>query len=152
MSTDTVDFNNLHILLVDDDQVVLDLVEAMLRKLGVERVTRARSGSEAFSKITKLDRVVDCVLCDYSMSPGNGLQLLQAVRLGKIKYLRPDLCFILVTGSGDADIVGVAAELDVSGYLVKPVTPEKLRVSIAKARSRYFPVNIEKYANVNIPL
>jgi response regulator of citrate/malate metabolism len=86
------------------------------------------------------------------MSAGNGLQLLQAVRTGKIKSLRPDSCFILITGTGDPEIVQVAAELDVSGYLVKPVTLEKLRAAIIKGRSRIFPVNMEKYNSVNLPL
>jgi len=146
------DLTNLHILLVDDDEIVLDLIGAMLRALGVERITKARSGSEAFATTSKLERVVDCVLCDYSMAPGNGLQLLQAVRLGKIKYLRPDLCFILLTSSGDPDVVAVAAELDISGYLMKPATPDKLRTAIVKGRARHFPVNMEKYAKANIPM
>jgi len=149
--TAKVDISALHILLVDDDDIFLDLIEAMLRALGVTRITRAQSGSDAFDRVSKIDKVVDCILCDYTMAPGNGLQLLQAVRMGKIKFLRPDVPFILVTGSADAAIVSAAAELDVGGYLVKPATPEKLATAITKARSRHFPVNIEKYARVTIP-
>jgi CheY-like chemotaxis protein len=152
MNTGNVELSSLHILLVDDDEVFLDELEAMLRKLGVGRVTRASSGSDAFGKVSKIDRVVDCILCDYTMAPGNGLQLLQAVRTGKIKFLRPDSCFILVTGSGDHDVVTVAAELDVNGYLVKPATPEKLRIAITKARGRTFPLNMDRYNAVSVPL
>lgn len=146
------ELNGLHVLLVDDEELVLDLIEAMLRAAGVAHVTRATSGSEAFGKVSKIDRVVDCILCDFSMSPGNGLQFLQAVRIGLIKFLRPDSCFILLTGSGDPEVVQVAADLDVNGYLVKPATPDKLRTAIVKGRSRVFPINMEKYKSVKIPL
>jgi CheY-like chemotaxis protein len=146
------ELNGLHILLVDDDPVVLDLMEAMLKALGASHVTRATNGSAAFSKILRNDRVVDVILCDYSMSPGNGLQLLQAVRMGKIKFLRPDSCFILLTGSGEVDVVKAAGELDVSGYIVKPATIDKLGTTILKARNRTFALNMERYATVDIPL
>jgi CheY-like chemotaxis protein len=137
---------------VEDDEIILDLIETMLRGIGIGRVTRATSGSEAFSKIAKTERVVDCILCDHTMSPGNGLQLLQAIRTGKIKNLRPDSCFVLVTGSADTGTVKAAADLDVSGYLVKPPTPEKLRAAITKARSRAIALDMDRYNAVQVPL
>ena len=76
---------DLHVLLVDDDAAFLDLLEALLQHLGVKAITRAISGRDAFSKLHHVERVVDCVLCDYSMAEGNGLQLLQAIRTVKIK-------------------------------------------------------------------
>jgi CheY-like chemotaxis protein len=145
------DLRNMHILIVDDDTTMLDLIEALLQSMGVTQITRAQSGMEAFEKISKSQRVVDCVLCDYSMNQGNGLQLLQAVRMGQIKYFRRDACFILLTASGSPDTVVMAAELDVSGYLVKPVTPAKLRTAIAKARVRPIRINFQKYSQVFIP-
>src|SRR4051812_48612271 len=120
MSTGAVDFKNLHILIVDDDIAMLDLIEALLKALGVGIVSRATSGAEAFNLLAKTDRVIDCTLCDYTMANGNGLQLLQAIRMGQVKNCRPDACFVLLTASGEAAVVAVAAELDVSGYVVKP--------------------------------
>jgi len=149
-STDA-DLKNLHILIVDDDTTMLDLLEALLRSIGVAQITRAQSGQEAFGKLIKGDKVVDCLLCDYTMSNGNGLQLLQAIRMGQIKFVRPDACFVLLTASADASTVAVAAELDVNGYLVKPATPEKLRTAIAKARARAVKINFQKYAKIVIP-
>ena len=62
------DLKNLHILIVDDDTTMLALIEALLQSMGVSLITRAQSGMEAFEKISKAQRVVDCVLCDYSMN------------------------------------------------------------------------------------
>jgi CheY-like chemotaxis protein len=142
---------HLHVLLVDDDTAFLDLVEALLRSIGITQISRSGSGRDAFAKLHLSDKVVDCILCDYSMAEGNGLQLLQAIRTGKIRFFRPDACFILLTASGDHDIVGVAARLDVNGYLVKPVTPDKLRAAITKARSRYFRIDFARYGQVVVP-
>ena len=147
----TDDFKNLHILIVDDDVTTLDLIEALLQAMGVALVTRALSGVEAFEKLLKTERVVDCVLCDFTMANGNGLQLLQAIRMGQIKFFRPDACFVLLTASGDATTVAMAMELDVNGYLVKPATPEKLRTAIAKARARAIRINFQKYSQLVIP-
>ena len=144
------DFRNLHILIVDDDAIMLDLIEALLTSIGVAQVSRATSGIEAIGKISGAERVVDCVLCDYTMANGNGLQLLQAIRLGQIKFFRPDACFILLTASSDPTTVAMALELDVNGYLVKPVTPEKLKASITKARARAVRINFQKYAQVTL--
>ncbi len=142
---------DLHVLLVDDDTAFLDLLEALLGHLGVKTVTRAASGREAFGKLHHIERVVDCVLCDYSMAEGNGLQLLQAIRTAKIKFFRPDACFILVTSSGEHETVDLAARLDVSGYLVKPVTPDKLKATILKARARAIKIDFNRYMQVPVP-
>ena len=145
------DFKNLHILIVDDDTATLGVIEGLLNTLDVGLVSRALSGAEAFTVLAKPVRVVDIVLCDYTMANGNGLQLLQAVRMGQIKLVRPDTCFILLTASGDAATVSVAAQLDVSGYVVKPATPDKLRAAIVKARTRAIKINFNKYAQVAVP-
>ena len=146
-----VDFKNLNVLIVDDDAVMLDLIEALLKSIGVGFVTRATSGAEAFNILAKAEKVIDCTLCDFTMANGNGLQLLQAIRMGQVKNVRPDACFVLLTASGDAATVAAAAELDVSGYLVKPATPEKLQSAISKARLRAIKINFHKYSQVVLP-
>ena len=159
MTTDTVRpvlkveerLEDLHVLLVDDDVAFLDLLEALLKAIGVKIISRATSGRDAFAKLHSASRVVDCILCDYTMSEGNGLQLLHAIRTAKIKHFRPDACFILLTASGDHEVVGTAARLDVSGYLVKPVTPDKLKAAILKARGRAIRIDFNRYMQVQVP-
>jgi CheY-like chemotaxis protein len=142
----------LHILLVDDDMVFLKLLQAMLTKLGVSQITIATNGSDAYAKLAKISKIVDCILCDVSMQAGNGLQLLQSIRQGKIKVIRPDTCFVLVTSSRQPNVVETAGQLDVNGYLVKPVTPQNLHAAIVKARLRPVKVDFERYAKVLLPL
>ena len=146
------ELKNLHILIVDDDASARGLVAALLQTMGVAQIVQAENGGEAFQKLLAATRVVDCILCDYSMDNGNGLQLLQAIRMGQVKNIRPDTCFVLVTSSGAPQTVTIAAELDISGYLVKPVTPDKLKTAITKARSRAIKINFQKYGRVVVPI
>ena len=141
----------LSFLIVDDEESSLALVESILRSLGASRIVCAKSGSDAITMLTKAKRPFDCTLSDFQMPHGNGLQLLKALRTGMIPQTRPDTCFIMMSGSADTDVVKTAAELDVSGYLVKPLVPEKLRSAITRGRSKYFPVNRAAYAAVPVP-
>jgi DNA-binding NarL/FixJ family response regulator len=142
---------DLHILLVDDDNAFLDLIQAMLKAIGVGHITRASSGRDAFEKLMASARVVDVILCDQNMAQGTGLELLWVVRTAQIKSVRPDACFLLLTASGDHETVGLAARLDVSGYLIKPVTPQKLRTAIVQGRKRAIKIDIAKYKQVQLP-
>lgn len=148
---ETEDLGNLHVLLVDDDAAFLDLVHAMLNAVGVAHISRAHSGREAFEILLGGQRVVDVVLCDQNMAEGTGLELLWVVRTGQVKSFRPDACFLLLTASGDHETVATAARLDVSGYLVKPVTPQKLRAAISQGRKRAIKIDFNKYKQVQLP-
>lgn len=150
-SGETEDLGNLHVLLVDDDTAFLDLIHAMLKAIGVVHVSRAGSGREAFGQLLSGQRVVDVILCDQNMAEGTGLELLWVVRTGQVKSFRPDACFLLLTASGDHDTVATAARLDVSGYLVKPVTPQKLRTAISQGRKRAIRIDFNKYKQVQLP-
>ena len=134
-------------MIVDDDRAFLTILEALLESIGIKSIVKATSGREAYQHLRASKKVFDCILCDYAMGPGTGLQLLHAIRTGKTP-VRPDMCIILVTASSDVSTVGVAAQLDVSGYLVKPVTAAKLRSAITAGRSRFFRIDIARYNQV----
>jgi CheY-like chemotaxis protein len=147
----TENLEALHVLIVDDDNVFLDLVQAMLKSIGVVHVSRATSGREAFELLQASPRVVDVILCDQNMEQGTGLELLWVVRTAQVKSFRPDACFVLLTASGDHETVGLAGRLDVSGYLIKPVTPQKLRTAIAQGRKRAIKIDLARYKQVQLP-
>lgn len=142
---------HLHVLVVDDDNAFLDLLQAMLNAIGIKHVSRATSGREAFEILHASPRVVDVILCDYVMEEGTGLELLWMVRTGQIKMFRPDACFLLLTSSSDHDTVSAAGQLDVSGYIVKPATPDKLRASIVAGRKRAIKIDFARYKQVQLP-
>ena len=57
----------------------------------------------------------------------------------------------MMSASTQPDILQAARQLDVNGYLLKLLEPERLRNTIVKARSRYFPVNFAAYSVVPVP-
>jgi CheY-like chemotaxis protein len=148
---DDVTFKNLHCLIADDDPMILLGLEEMLHELGIANVLRAGTGAKALAKLESLSRPIDCVLCDLNMPDGNGLQVLKAIRTGKIRYSRMDTCFIMVTGIAEQSAIETAAKLDANGYLVKPVVPEKLKSAIIRGRQRHFPISLARYQAVPVP-
>ena len=142
---------DLHVLLVDDDNAFLDLIQAMLSAIGVGHVSRAASGRAAFDALQSSQRIVDVILCDHHMAEGTGLELLWVVRTGQVKSVRPDSCFLLLTASGDHDTVALAGRLDVSGYLIKPVTPQKLLTAVTAGRKRAIKIDFTRYKQVQLP-
>lgn len=145
------DIHDLNFLIVDDDDIFLSVLSAVLRSLGANKITTARTGSDALTKLASSKRPTDCVLCDLKMPSGNGLQLLKAIRTGKVKAVRPDSCFIFITAAADSEFIKTAAQLDVNGYVVKPVTREKLLPVIVRGRAKAFAVDMKFYETIVVP-
>ena len=97
---------------------------------------RELSGTEAADALGKTR--CDCIISDWNMAPVGGLELLQKVRSAQAPRTPADICFILLTGHADANVVNVAINLDVNAYLVKPVSYEKLIQSIDHAKLKNF--------------
>ncbi len=142
---------DMHILLVDGDRSHLVALTRMVQAMRVGFLTIANSGRDAFAKWNSTGKVVDCCIAACRMPEGNGFQLLQAVRTGVLRNVRPDSCVILVTDTGDAATVAAAAQLDVNGLLVKPVTQDRLGAAILKGRKRIVKVDFNAYKQVDIP-
>jgi CheY-like chemotaxis protein len=142
---------SLHVLVVDEDSVALGKLTGMLQSLGVSKVTSARNGSDALTKIASTQRAFDCILCELWMPYGNGLQLLKAIRTGQVGAARPDTCVIFVTTVTKPEPIKIASQLDANGYVVKPAVSERLRAAIAKGRSKSFKIDLNRYATAVVP-
>lgn len=128
--------NSLNMLLVDDDPTFLEVVEALLKTFGITRFTRSHSGREAYRALAGANGQINCVLCDIAMEDGSGIEFLQAVRAGKTAAVPADIPVILVTGVEDDKARQTARDLGASGFLLKPVTAERLRDAIHPRRMR----------------
>jgi len=65
------------VLVVDDDPFVLDVMEVMLREMGIEMVCKAPSGHEALRQMDDLLVPVDLVICDLNMPEMDGIEYLR---------------------------------------------------------------------------
>jgi DNA-binding response OmpR family regulator len=102
------------VLVMDDDVRLAELTARGLRRLGFE----AESGSRF-----RLPRPHEVVVFDLGLAAG-----LATGERTALKVARP----IVVTGATDATSRALAASLDASDYLVKPVDLEVLAVAISR--------------------
>jgi DNA-binding NtrC family response regulator len=72
--------NKSHVLLIDDEPEILDLLRIMLITDGFE-VSTADCGEAALKKLGEVS--YDAVVCDYMMPRMNGITLLKQVRKNK---------------------------------------------------------------------
>lgn len=126
--------SDLNVLVVDDEPTFLDIMEVLLRSVGVMQISRAGSGQEAAGIWAMPDCPVTCVLCDVAMAQGNGLELLRAVRTDTEGRFRTNISFVLVTAIENGDVRAMAKTLGASGFLFKPVTAERLLDAIKPNR------------------
>lgn len=128
--------NSLNMLLVDDDPAFLELLEGLLKRFGISRFTRSHSGKDAYRALATSDGQINCVLCDIAMEDGSGLDFLRVVRAGKNSAVPADIPVVLVTGVEDDRARDTARQLGASGFLLKPITEERLRDAIHPRRMR----------------
>ncbi len=113
-----------HVLIVDDDEVLLAALKLFLESNDF-MVSTATNGLDALKTIMSLD--VDVVVCDFMMPKMAGDMFYLAVQ-----RVKPHICkrFIFVTGyEGDARFTEFL-EKTKAVVLYKPVTPGKLMGTI----------------------
>ena len=115
-----------HILVVDDDRLVLAALAEGLRGAGY-RVTGTASGKDALGLVAH--DVPDLALLDVRMSGMTGIEL-----GGKLREL--GIPFLFLSAYGDQEIVRQAAEEGALGYLVKPLDIQQIVPSIEAALAR----------------
>lgn len=110
------------ILLVDDSPTLLMSMKGVLERNGLA-VTTAANGGEALQKIRTASAPFALMITDYNMPGINGVELVREAR--KLSNARFTPMLLLTTESeqkkrDDAKAAGA------TGWLVKPVAPDKL--------------------------
>lgn len=116
-----------HILVVDDDRLVLAALAEGLRGAGY-RVTGAAGGEDALAAAGR-DRP-DVALLDMRMPGMDGVELGRRLRDGH------GVPFLYLSAYGDPDVVRRAVEEGALGYLVKPLDIQQIVPSIEAALFR----------------
>jgi CheY-like chemotaxis protein len=133
----------LHILLVDDDDVdVMNVQRAFKRNNIMNPLFVARDGIEALEMLRDtgpgaIPHERRLVLLDLNMPRMNGLEFLRALR--DDPELRALTVIVLTTSDDERDKVE-AYNLNVAGYIVKPVTFIAFVEAMA-ALNKYWSIN-----------
>ena len=117
---------NTLILWADDEIDLLKPHILFLNSKGYEIIT-ALSGDEAID-VVKENNNISAVLLDENMPGISGLEALT-----KIKQLKQDLPVIMITKSEEEYIMEDAIGSKIADYLIKPVNPNQILLSLKKA-------------------
>ena len=113
------------ILWADDEMELLKPHILFLNSKGYDVIT-AVSGDEALD-IVRENRNINAVLLDENMPGISGLETLT-----KIKQMRADLPVIMITKSEEEHIMDDAIGGKIADYLIKPVNPNQIILSLKK--------------------
>ena len=112
------------LLWVDDEIEQLRAHLLFLEKKGYEVVT-VSNGTDAIDQCQ--ERSFDLVLLDEQMPGLSGLETLQ-----RIKQLQPALPVVMVTKSEEENIMEQAIGQQIADYLIKPVNPNQILLTLKK--------------------
>ena len=116
------------ILVIDDDPGVRDSMERMLRLAGYT-VQSAASGEEGFD--VARGGLFDVILSDMRMSGISGIDVLR-----KLRDVRVDAAFIVMTGFGTVDTAVEAMKLGAVDFVQKPFFRDELLMRVRSAADR----------------
>lgn len=118
---------HLCVLLVDDNEFILTMLNAMLRSFGVVDVATAINGAEAIKQMQK--RAFDVVLTDWRMPEMDGAELVAWIRKTPGVHNRA-VPIILITSVNDRDAIISARDVGITEFIVKPVASDILRAKL----------------------
>lgn len=115
----------IKVMVVEDYEGMRMLIGRCLTDMGYTNVRLKANAYEALAAL-RSERF-DLIISDYQLGNADGLQLLKSVRDNPVTR---DTKFIMLTGSGDREVLRKAVELGVSEYITKPVEPRSLKETI----------------------
>lgn len=116
-----------HVMVIDDDKFVRDLLTTWLRNIGHE-VSSFDSGETAMRALRARADAFDVVVSDQTMPKMTGLDVTRRVRA-----LRQDLPIVLCTGYSGALEEGESESAGVHSVLVKPFSQDALASALDRA-------------------
>lgn len=113
-----------HVLLVEDEAVLLNIVSKMLKRLGY-KVVPSSSGLEALEDFRSNPGKYDVVITDLTMPGMTGIQLAR-----ELIKITPEIPIIICTGFNEGINRNHLKDLGMEGFIMKPYSMEKLSNAI----------------------
>jgi two-component system cell cycle sensor histidine kinase/response regulator CckA len=118
------------VLVVDDDDMVRDVGEKMLKAFGYG-VLAARNGKEAIRLYNASKERIDMIILDIIMPEMGGGEA-----FNKIKEINPKAKVLLWSGYSPNDQVSEILERGCDGFIQKPFSPKELSQKIRQILDR----------------
>ena len=117
-----------HLLIVDDDTAMRQMLESLFREQGYE-VSEASTANAALQLCR--DTEYDVVLSDIKMPGKSGIEL-----VGELRQVRPDTPVVLMTAFGSIDSAIESMRAGALDYITKPFEPEVVLLTVERAIER----------------
>jgi len=131
------------VLVIEDDEITLEIIVKCINEdFTVYKANSAESGYQKY-----LDKKPDIIICDLSLPLMDGIELLKKIRI-QDKNVR----MIISSSKSDIQTFLDASELGLSKYLIKPISKEKIFLSLNEACEQlknYRIVNLQKIEIAN---
>ena len=117
-----INAQKLKILILDDEKFFTKMIAIILNDMGIKAVKVFNEPKEALAALATF--TPNIIISDIEMPDMDGFQFVKGARK---KY--PDInqaAVIFLTSHSEADYIQKAKGLGVSGYLLKPISPEKI--------------------------
>lgn len=114
----------MNILICDDDPVFCEQLQTRVRSNLPDAQVKALTSCAGADELN-----ADLIFLDIDLGTTNGMELARALRAA-------DSPALLVFVTADADLVFDAFEVDALGYLVKPLSEERLNTVLSRAREK----------------
>ncbi|MBF0264915.1 MAG: response regulator [Gammaproteobacteria bacterium] len=120
----------LNILIVDDSLIIRKKLTKLIEKLGHSVLYDASNGQEAIDAYGS--KKPDLVTMDITMPDMDGITAVK-----EIIKLDSEAKIIMVTSHGQEDMVIKSIQAGAVGYILKPITEDKLAASIGEVFIEY---------------
>lgn len=117
----------LNIMIVDDSKIVRKTLRNKIEELGHSVQYEAEDGREAVTHYRRNMQRIDLITMDISMPVLNGI-----LALREIMGLNPEAKIVMITSHGEEELVMEAVMNGAVGYILKPITNEKLKQQLDK--------------------
>jgi len=120
----------LKILIVDDSLIIRKKITKLIEKLGHEVLYAAKNGQEAMDSY--ISKSPDLVTMDITMPDMDGITAVKNIIRGDAAAK-----IIMVTSHGQEDMVIKSIQAGAVGYMLKPITEDKLATAIGEVYTQY---------------
>lgn len=117
----------IHILVIDDEQIMRDGSSRILSKDGWGVIT-AENGQSGLEVIQRRSDEIDVILLDLMMPGMSGMEVLD-----RIRGIDPNLLVIVITGYATVESAVEAMKKGAYDFIPKPFTPDQLRIVVRRA-------------------
>jgi putative nucleotidyltransferase with HDIG domain len=113
------------VMVIDDEELILQLSKDILTNYNYE-VRTISDGNEGMGILER--EKFDLLLIDIRMPGVSGMDVIKHVRASD-----KEIPIIIITAHGTLDIATNALRLGAQGFILKPFTPDELRLAVAEA-------------------